>query len=334
MPKKIIIFLTFLSFNLSAIAQEVGFNIDFLGYADNREYKLPYTTPKTIFGTRISPDLYFQVGPNHKLHGGVHIGQDFGEKEQNNPTVRPIIYYNYQDSNFDFSIGHIPRYDLMKNTPRALLSDTMLYYRPNIEGMVLAYKNNMLNQKLFIDWTSKQSDKDREQFFVGLNGKIKWGSFYFSDDIIMWHNALSSNDSIEQHIQDNGTAMFKFGADLSRKTILDSLTVDAGILIGMDRIRSEYEFRFPKGFIANIYMAYRKFSLENTFYSGQSQNTPYADSYYRSKTYNRLDLGWSPFKSANIEGIFKLALHFTPGQIANQQTFTLRYLFTKSILKR
>jgi hypothetical protein len=334
MPQKIVLFLTFVFWSLQSFAQEAGFNIDFLGYADNREYKLPYTTPKTIFGTRISPDLYFKMGKNHTVHGGIHIGQDFGEQEHDNPIIRPIIYYNYRNTHFDFSIGHIPRYDIMKNTPRAILSDTLFYYRPNIEGMVLAYKNSNFNQKLFIDWTSKQSETDREQFFVGMNGKIKLGDFYFSDDIVMWHNALSSNDSIEQHIQDNGTAMFKLGADLSHKTIMDSLTVDAGVLIGMDRIRSEYDFRFPKGLIASIYMAYRKFSLENTFYSGQSQNTPYADSYYRSKTYNRLDLGWSPFKSPHIEGIFKIALHFTPGEIANQQTFTLRYLFSRPFFKK
>lgn len=331
MVRRLITLLPVLLFYFNSYAQDLGFQIDFLGYADNREFKIPYTEPKTIFGTRISPELYFKLGDNHTVHGGIHVAQEFGEREHKNPMLRPIIYYNYKNENFDFSIGHIPRYDLMKNTPRAILNDTLIYFRPNIEGMMLAYRNDHFQQRLFIDWTSKQSDKYREEFLVGMNGKVTVGDFYFSDDLILWHNALSANSNIDEHIQDNGVGIFKLGSDLSNRTPLDSLTIDAGILVGIDRIRSKYEFIFQKGFISTIYMAYKRFSLENTFYKGESQNTPYADSHYRYSTYDRLDVGWSPIQSANIQGTLKLALHFTPGRIDNQQMFTLRYLLNRAI---
>ncbi|MGJ1284903.1 hypothetical protein ACR79P_14485 [Sphingobacterium spiritivorum] len=331
MVRRLITSLLLLLLYTNSNAQNVGYQIDFLGYADNREFKAPYTESKTIFGTRISPELYFKLSDNHTVHGGIHVAQEFGEREHKNPMLRPIIYYNYKNENFDFSIGHIPRYDLMKNTPRAILNDTLIYFRPNIEGMMLAYRNDHFQQRLFIDWTSKQSDKYREEFLVGMNGKVTVGDFYFSDDLILWHNALSANSDIDEHIQDNGVGIFKLGSNLTNKTPLDSLIIDAGIMMGIDRIRSQYDFRVKKGFIANVYMAFKSFSLENTFYKGGSQNTPYADSYYRYSTYDRLDVGWSPIQSANIQGTLKLALHFTPGRIDNQQMFTLRYLLNRAI---
>ncbi|EFK58831.1 hypothetical protein ACFU8T_12025 [Sphingobacterium spiritivorum] len=331
MVRRLITSLLLLLLYTNSNAQNVGYQIDFLGYADNREFKAPYTESKTIFGTRISPELYFKLSDNHTVHGGIHVAQEFGEREHKNPMLRPIIYYNYKNENFDFSIGHIPRYDLMKNTPRAILNDTLIYFRPNIEGMMLAYRNDHFQQRLFIDWTSKQSDKYREEFLVGMNGKVTVGDFYFSDDLILWHNALSANSNIDEHIQDNGVGIFKLGSNLTNKTPLDSLIIDAGIMMGIDRIRSQYDFRVKKGFIANVYMAFKSFSLENTFYKGGSQNTPYADSYYRYSTYDRLDVGWSPIQSANIQGTLKLALHFTPGRIDNQQMFTLRYLLNRAI---
>ncbi|MGJ1320469.1 hypothetical protein ACR776_18020 [Sphingobacterium spiritivorum] len=331
MVRRLITSLLLLLLYTNSNAQNVGYQIDFLGYADNREFKAPYTESKTIFGTRISPELYFKLSDNHTVHGGIHVAQEFGEREHKNPMLRPIIYYNYKNENFDFSIGHIPRYDLMKNTPRAILNDTLIYFRPNIEGMMLAYRNDHFQQRLFIDWTSKQSDKYREEFLVGMNGKVTVGDFYFSDNLILWHNALSANSNIDEHIQDNGVGIFKLGSNLTNKTPLDSLIIDAGIMMGIDRIRSQYDFRVKKGFIANVYMAFKSFSLENTFYKGGSQNTPYADSYYRYSTYDRLDVGWSPIQSANIQGTLKLALHFTPGRIDNQQMFTLRYLLNRAI---
>ncbi|KAF5272474.1 hypothetical protein FQR65_LT17396 [Abscondita terminalis] len=174
------------------LTDNVGYQIDFLGYADNREFKAPYTQSKTIFGTRISPELYFKLSDNHTVHGGIHVAQEFGEREHKNPI-------------------------------------------PNIEGMMLAYRNDHFQQRLFIDWTSKQSDKYRESFLVGMNGKVTVGDFYFSDDLILWHNALSANSNSDEHIQDNGIGIFKLGSNLTNKTPLDSLIIDAGIMMGIDR---------------------------------------------------------------------------------------------------
>lgn len=306
--------------------------IDFFGYADNREYKSIYTEDKTFFGAILSPKLYFALDSNHRIYGGLHYNQDFGVHSENKERVSPIAYYNFKNRNFDFALGHMPRHERLADVPRMVLADTFMYDRPNIEGMYLAFQNQHIKQAVYIDWLSKQSHHQRERFVVGLSGKYRLGSFYIANDALLYHNALTSNEAIEENIQDNGIALLRMGADLSRNTFLDSLTIDAGMAIGFDRVRNEYDLRVAKGFISNVHLGYKQFFLSNTLYLGEAQNLPNGDSFYHRDTYNRLDLGWAPFRKGNVEGRFTASFHFAPDQVSNQQAFTLRYRFGRPLL--
>ncbi len=310
-----------------AQAQQIGIEIDFFGYADNREYKSIYTEDKTFFGAILSPKLYFELDSNHRVYGGLHYNQDFGMHNENKERVSPIAYYNFKNRNFDFALGHLPRHERLADIPRIVLADTFMYDRPNIEGMYFAFQNKHIKQAIYIDWLSQQSHHHRERFVLGLSGKYTFGNFYFVDDALLYHNALSSNNDVEEHIQDNGIVLLRAGADLSHKIFIDSLTVDAGMAIGFDRVRTEYDLRVTKGFISNIYIGYQHFFLNNTLYLGEAQNLPNGDSFYHRDTYNRLDLGWAPFRKGKLEGKFTASFHFAPDQISNQQMFTLRYRF-------
>ncbi|NQD72619.1 hypothetical protein HP439_17985 [Sphingobacterium shayense] len=315
-------------------AQRIGLEIDLFGYADNREFKSMYTEDKTYFGTILSPQLYFALDSNHRIIGGIQYKQDFGKHTQNRSKISPIVYYNYKDKNFDFALGHMPRYERLKDIPLIVLADTFLYDRPNMEGMYFSYGNKKLKQALFIDWLSKQSHDHRERFLVGLSGKYTFGRFYIADDALLYHNALTSNDSIEEHIQDNGIVLLRAGVDLSHLTFLDSLTIDAGFALGFDRIRTEYELRSAKGFISNIHLRYKRFFMKNTFYLGDAQNLPMGDSFYHRNRYDRVDVGWIPFKKGALEGKFTASFHFDSDQISNQQSFTIRYNFGTALWKK
>ncbi len=318
----------------SQAQQRIGLEIDFFGYADNREYKSIYTEDKTIFGTILSPKLFFAIDSNNRIIGGMHYNQDFGKHPENKDRLLPIAYYSFKNKNVDFALGHMPRYEKLKDVHRIVLADTFMYDRPNIEGMYFAYHNKGLKQALYIDWLSKQSFSQRERFLVGLNGHYRFGSFYLKDDALLYHNALTSNDSIEEHIQDNGMVMLRLGVDLSRKTVLDSLTLEAGAVVGFDRVRSEYELQTARGFIANLFLGYKRFFLKNTLYLGDPQRLPNGDAFYHRDRYNRLDLGWVPFRKGNLEGKFTASFHFAPDQLSNQQAFTLRYRFGTSLSKK
>jgi len=123
----------------------------------------------------------------------------------------------------------------------------------------------------------------------------------------------------------------QLGIDLNQSMGLDSLTVAAGVLASLDRIRGVYGARTPKGFIAEVKAAYKAWFVHDTFYKGQAHHIIFGDRFYTKDTYNRLDLGWKPFNKGHVEGSFVFSLHFTPGQISNQQMIQLRYRFGQSL---
>lgn len=312
-------------------AQEVGLKLNFFGYADNREYGATYTQDKTIFGSLISPQLYFKLSNNHTLYGGAHYNKDFGSRQQDKQSFTPIAYYNYSAPTIDFAIGFIPRYERLKDVPRVVLADTFMYDRPNLEGMFFQYRKGSFEQHVFIDWLSKQTYTDRERFMAGISGNYRQGLFYVTHAGILYHNALTSNKELDEHVQDNGVITANIGLDLSNKTGLDSLSIDAGAVVGFDRVRTKYEMQITKGFISTLNLGYKKFGLTNTIYLGQAQNLPNGDPFYRRKKYDRLDFSWAPFKSKAIEAKLVASFHFSKGKIDNQQAFTLRYNFDRSI---
>lgn len=319
---------------LSLKAQEVGIKMDFFGYADNREFGAEYTQPKTIFGTLLSPQTYLRLDGGHTLYGGVHYNQDFGKHPENKPRFNPIVYYNYNSSKIDFAIGFIPRYERLKDIPRMVLADTFMYDRPNIEGMYFQYQNGTYRQQVFIDWLSKQSYTHREQFVAGIAGSYRQNLFFLEHAGLLYHNALTSNDGIDEHIQDNAVITAKVGLDLSGQTVFDSLTVDVGAVLGFDRIRTEYEMRMAKGFVSTQHIGYKKISITNTLYLGQAQNLPNGDPFYHRDRYDRVDFSWRPFKTNTIEGKLVMSFHFSKGRMDNQQAFTLRYNFGQSLWRR
>lgn len=318
----------------TAIAQELGAKVEFFGYADNREFGAAYTVPKTIFGTTLSPQLYLKIDSNHFLYGGIHYNQDFGFHLEDKGKINPVTYYNYQSENIDFALGFLPRHERLQHVPRIVLADTFYYDRPNLEGMYFEYKNQNIRQSVYIDWLSKQSPIHREQFIAGISGWYTLGSLYVAHDGILYHNALTSNDDIEEHIQDNAVYTARLGWDLTDRTNLDSLAMEAGAAFGFDRLRTIYEMRQTSGFLSTIHVQYKQFFVNNTLYLGEGHNLPNADSFYHHGKYNRLDLGWIPFRSTHIEGKFTASFHFTPGQVDNQQTFTLRYKFGSVLQSR
>ena len=330
--KYVVIILTFFcsSITLLSRAQHAGLEVDFFGYADNREYKSLYTKDKTFFGSILTPQLYFALDSNHRIYGGLHYNQDFGRHSENRERLSPIAYYNFNNKNIDFALGLFPRHKRLADIPRMVLADTLLYDRPNMEGMYFSFQNKNIKQAIYIDWMSQQSYRHRERFVVGLSGKYTFGKFYMADDALLYHNALTSNPEIEEHIQDNGIVIVRAGVDLSHTTFLDTLTADAGVAFGFDRVRTEYDLRTARGFIANVHLGYRSFFLHNTLYLGEAQNLPNGDSFYHRDTYNRLDLGWTPFKKGNVDGKVTASFHFAPDQVSNQQAFTLRYRFGKA----
>jgi len=326
----IFILLTFFLAPNALLAQEIGLHIDFFGYADNREFKNTQTPPKTYFGSILSPQFNFKLNNKHKLVAGLHYQNNFGKNNENNNKAHPIMYYNYNGNNLNFSIGSMPRAEKLNNISKFILADTMYYDRPNVDGMHLEYTDTNYKQQIYIDWLNKQGRNYREQFLVGTRGRWNINKFFVENDVVMFHNSLSSNDDIDEHIQDNMTASLRLGVELTDVAFLDTLSTSVGIITNYDRLRTKYE-HYNYGFIHQIDLAYANFFIKNILYLGDGVFSPHADPFYQSKKYDRLDFGWQPFKKGNIEGIFTASFHFTEQAISNQQSFTLRYVFDQRL---
>jgi len=319
--KFLLICCCFLSY--AAKAQQVlEWNVNFHGFADNREYVKAGLFSQSILGMRVAPEVGFSIDSTHRLRFGVNFLQEFGA-EPFGARVNPIAYYNYEHEGLSFYLGAFPRFPLVGNYPRALLNDTLLYSRPNIEGLFFRYNKGTVREQIWVDWTSRQTTEKREQFMAGLSGQVNAGAFFVSHYLTMLHTANTLNG--DYPVRDNASALVQVGADLSGQWGLDSLTLAVGGLASLDRIRGEYDSRTPKGFIADVHAAYRDWFIHNTFYKGQEHDIQFGDRFYTKDTYNRLDLGWRPFRKGNIEGYFMLSLHFTPGEVSNQQMIQLRY---------
>ncbi|RZJ78055.1 MAG: hypothetical protein EOO20_28210, partial [Chryseobacterium sp.] len=287
---KIISFCVVLFSVIAADAQELEGEINFHGFIDNREYAKSGRFSQTIFGSRISPEIGLLIDSTHRLRVGINALQEFGDRDFFR-HIDPVIYYQYQKRNWSLYLGAFPRINLLDDYPRALLADTLNYFRPNVEGMLAKYETSNFKQTIWIDWTGKQTNNDRETFLFGFSGKYQPGRFFISHYAYMFHNALSGISPPNQYLEDNGAIQAQIGLDFSRETLFDSLTISAGGMMSIERVRALETSASPKGFVANLHAGYKKFSLANAFYSGEGHHLINGDPFYTAKVYNRLDLG-------------------------------------------
>nr|WP_294899883.1 hypothetical protein [uncultured Pedobacter sp.] len=325
----LILLILILSGTRYASAQILEGAINFHGFVDNREYAKTDRFSPTYFGARFSPEIGFLVDSVHRFRVGINALKQFGSKDFAD-KVDPVIYYQYQKQNHTFFIGAFPRLGLIDDYPIALLSDTLNYFRPNIEGMLYQYQNKTFKENLWIDWTGKQTASDRETFLFGFSGKYQPGMFYLSHYAYMFHNALAGISPPGQHLEDNGAVQLQFGLDFGKKTFLDSLTISAGPMISIERTRNVTGIQTPKGFITYFYAGYKQFNLKNTFYAGEGHHLINGDLFYTAKQYDRLDLGWTPISYKNIQGGFVFSFHFLDHIINSEQAFSLRYRISGS----
>jgi hypothetical protein len=304
--------------------QDVEGAVGLHSFADNREYGKSGRYPQTIFGIRISPELGLLLDSTHRIRVGFNAIHEFGSPKFTN-HIDPVVYYQYMKNNWNFYMGAFPRYKLLTDYPRSILTDTLNYYRPNVEGMLVKYENEHFRQTVWIDWTSRQTATARENFLFGLSGNYKNGLFFVSHYAMMLHNAGPAVSIEGDHIEDNGALAVKVGLDLSNKTFLDSLTINAGGLMSFERVRTIGGWQTPKGLLLEFHAEYRRFGIINSYYNGEGHNIRFGDRFYTSKVYNRTDLTWRPILFKNIEGILDLSFHFVDGVVDSQQAFGLRY---------
>ncbi|MEO8886375.1 MAG: hypothetical protein ABI367_09950 [Mucilaginibacter sp.] len=337
MFKKIYLFIAVSLFSAAAMAQQsLDVNFNGLGFLDNREYKAFIPRSHTFSGTRTTLDFGLNLDSLNHFVVGVNALHEFGAKPFFG-QADPVAYYKYESKNWLFNAGMFPREGVLSDYPRALLTDTLRYYRPNVQGLLARYQNEHFTETGWIDWLSRQTITEREQFLFGFSGKYKPavnGPFYISHYFLLMHDAGAEVLLPNDHINDNGGGQVKLGLNI-KNTGLDSLSFEAGGMFSLERERGVDGFKTPRGFVANVYLSYHRIALFDEFYTGQGSHIVYGDSYYEKSTYNRLDVIYTPFLFKRIKGQFIASFHFSPGYFNdNQEAFRVTYDLGRKVLKR
>lgn len=301
--------------------QELSWNAGIDGFLDNREY-FSIGNPQTIFGSRAWGEIGADFDDCHRLRVGMNYLKEFGEE----PMLRVpdlTMYYEYDDRTFDFALGAFPRKGKL-NYPLIMLSDTLNYYRPNIEGVYLGIKRDAFYQYVFIDWMSRQTDTRYERFMFATSGKLNFKSVFFENYIMMSHLAGKGIPEPGFHLRDNGGASVNLGLDASQYLPLDSLSIKAGGILSIDRIRGiDPGFQFPLGFIAQVDAIYKIFGVTGLYYRGEGHTFFYGDPFYRLEKYGRLDLYVLPIHNSRVNLKVNFILHFAENQIDYSQQLLL-----------
>ena len=331
-------FLLFLTSATTFAQDSLDVHFNAFGWLDNREYKAFIPRSRTYSGTRTALDFGLVIDTNNSFRVGTNAIHEFGAQPYFLSAV-PIAYYHYESKSWLFNAGEFPREGLIDDFPRAMLNDTLMYYRPNVEGLLTRYTSDNFWQIGFIDWLSRQTDTQREEFMFGAEGKYTPnadGPFYVRDFFMMEHDAGAAILQPTDHIYDNGALELRLGLDFTKSSGLDSLAFEAGNLTSFLRERGSTGWQTRNGFVFTAYAALnRRLAFRDEFYKGQGSIIYYGDSYYEKTLYNRLDVIYTPFKAKRITGQFIASFHFSPGHLNdNQEAFKITYDLGRKTIAR
>ncbi|MGQ8338636.1 hypothetical protein ACUNWD_18915 [Sunxiuqinia sp. A32] len=313
--------------SLISFSQKLEYDVLFQGIGDNREFSSGYANSQTILGERTSMEFGTTLDGNHQFRIGISHLFEFGsELDYNKPQL--TAYYHFTDTKTDFYFGAFPRMEIL-NFPLSMLTDTIQYYRPNIEGMYGKYSWDWGYQAGFVDWTGRQTETVRESFFAGFLGRMDVEPLFFENYLIMYHYAHALEHGPEVHIQDNAAMAFYLGTDLTKLIPIEKAYVKAGTLGSLFRERSVTDgYLKAWSFVGELYGEIKNFALRTTWHQGQGHHITNGDRFYDLDSYIRTDLYWKFLNTDHLQGKFNLSFHLVDGSDIDQsQQLSLIYRF-------
>jgi hypothetical protein len=294
-------------------AQQFEWKTGFFGFFDNREYFNEFIIPQTIGGSSLSAEAGFAINPRNHFRAGLGYTYEYGSKgDYLLPDV--ILYFKGEWKPATFYIGSFPRHELIEH-PLAMMTDTLLYYRPMVEGLYIEHRREWGYQNIWLDWTSRQTETKRETFLIGATGRIHKGLFLFQHHFLMYHFAGPAVDIPGDHIRDNGGYCAMPGLNLGHMLGLDTVTISTGFLMSYDQLRHVYDMRFMWGSLTDVNINHKGFGLHGAYYRGDGQVHLYGDGFYKSASYGRADVYYQKAWHDKIAGKLTFSFHFLPGNL-------------------
>ncbi len=322
---KKLLLISFIFLSLIVNSQDFEYQVLFEGIGDNREFFSAKAHSQTILGARGA----FEVGVDidgHKLRGGLSQLFEFGS-EIDYHTPKLAMYYQFNNEQAEFAFGAFPRRGKI-DFPLAMLTDTLLYYRPNIEGLFGQFNWDWGHQNGFVDWVSRQTETDRENFMVGFSGEMGHKNLFVQNYLMLYHDAGTSIYSPEIHIKDYMGFALQGGIRTSEKSKIVG-SVKAGILASSYRERSVTDgFINATSFFAEIQGQYKTFGIKSVLNSGGGHQFAFGDQFYRLNDYLRTDVIWYFINHEKVKGRFNYSFHLIEwNDIDQQQQLSIIYVF-------
>jgi hypothetical protein len=294
--------------------------------------------------TRLAPEVGVSMNDGqHVLKGGIVWYQPMID-DLSGYRILPTLYYRYnRPEGWHFTVGLIPRTLMVQRMPRYLWSDSLDYCQPNLRGTMIQLVKPSGYTEIAVDWRQLQTDWRREAFAVTLN--TDWrvaGPFRFGGHLQYSHLAMSRLRIEDQHVNDDFIINPMAALDLSHRTVLDSLRLDAGAIIALERARSDDHWHKPAGFVATATARWRWLQLDETFYTGQDLMPLYptfgsqlnlGDPYYHNKTYSRTDLTAHVVSNRFVDLSASLMYHVTEHVTGFWQQITCRFYLDNRLWK-
>jgi len=311
-------------------AQKADWQIGLFSFFDNNEFgHSAVQIPQTMAGVRLSPGIGIRLDSVHSLHFGVSMLHEFGSDKAIGDFY-PAAYYKFDKKPFRFMMGAFPRTYAVERYPRIFFQDSISYYRPNINGILLEFSASKVFANLWLDWTSRQSPESRETFLLGYSGRYSHGPFYVQQFFYMFHFAGIMDPVVPEALHDNLIVLNSAGINFSGKTIFDILDINCGWVAGLERARAENSgWLKQNGFLSEANVEYKRIGIFNTFYAGNGQMPFYddhdnelywGDPFYRTETYNRSDFYIDFIKNDVISTRIIYSLHFTENTMYHEQS--------------
>lgn len=335
-------FLMLMLLTLNGYSQTFYANLQFDGLFDNREYKNDML-PQTIYGMRIMP----QVGINYdqsSLVAGFSKIWEFGADDRIDPNI--ILYGKYRGDKWNALFGSIPRSELRRQLPDALLYDSIAFFEPTISGTLLQYHSSYFDTELYCNWFSRQTDKQREAFRIVWDGYVHYDgdACFYTYDIIHagwfvtmthWAKPKEPGHFIYDQFQFNPYIGFDSRGIIGFPDF--RVMANAGLLYSMVRCRKDGDWHKPIGFLGDIQVGWKRFDIKTSYYKGGNQQPFLKDSeagiafhrsdpFYKETEYLKTEFKAQLINKGGVLMSFSWNLHMTSDkQIHNQQLITFAF---------
>lgn len=299
-------------------------------FFDNREVHTPYQRSQTLFGSRLGAEVGVQFGSNAIIAGGQAI-KDFGDSGIVGGDF--TFYYSYERGHISGAFGSFPRERLRRELPDVFVYDSIRYYTPVLHGALIQYTGEHGYAEFYCNWLNKQGVGEREIFELVTDGRFGHKGYYLGWNVQLTHFSVPRpHDGLK--VYDKLMTNPHIGYESSRLHWADALSLEAGLLLSLNRDRSDMVWHTPMGFLADVKLRKCRFELRDRLYTGNPQFTHYdvygarlhrGDPYYRSSLYNRTDVTFYLLNRVDVQCYATASFHYTEGAIDNSQQLILRF---------